>query len=319
MSILIPHRSYSTIIPSPPLYDSEAHSHRLGVLISAVIEGTPLHCNSGDGVSVKEHLDSVYHRVKNNCCESLELLQNIALGKGKIATLALDYICRIVCQDEDGTANVAKKASALCQSLITDFPQWINNTFLQDRFTLLFIAGTRLKDEGPFADNIPALVKEKIMQLDHLPVKPKWYTPHQGVFDAVNYTTFNDNNRQLRYALPQDGACQFRAALMLQDRNENWLEVDKSIILQEIKTTDWESKIQLAIKSAIASMGEIYGYFPVADGECVDAMIYNNTIANGYFTLYSPLGVREALPEALRKIKYQENGNDYLSDMSFEQ
>ncbi|WP_196907170.1 hypothetical protein [Candidatus Symbiopectobacterium sp. 'North America'] len=29
--------------------------------------------------------------------------------------------------------------------------------------------------------------------------------------------------------------------------------------------------------------------------------------------------MREALPEALRKIKYQESGNDYLSDMSFEQ
>lgn len=194
-----------------------------------------MHCDGGDGATIKQHLDSVYHRAKNNCCESIELLQNIALGKGEIATLTQDYLCRIVCQDEDGAANVAKKARAQCQSLITDFPQWINNTFLQDRFALLFIAGTHLKDEEPCTDNIPALVKEKIMDLDSLPVKPKWYTPEQGTFDAVDYATFNDNNRQLRYMLPQDGACQFRAALMLRDRNENWLDVDKSVILQEIK------------------------------------------------------------------------------------
>ncbi|WP_440864138.1 hypothetical protein [Symbiopectobacterium purcellii] len=292
MSILIPHRSCSTLIPSSPLYDSDAHSHRLGVLISAAIEGTPLHCDGGDGTTIKQHLDSVYHRAKNNCCESIELLQNIALGKGEIATLTQDYLWRIVCQDDDGAANVAKKARAQCQSLITDFPQWINNAFLQDRFALLFIAGTHLKDEEPCTDNIPALVKEKIMDLDRLPVKPKWYTPEQGTFDAVDYATFNDNNRQLRYVLPEDGACQFRAALMLRDRNENWLEVDKSVILQEIKTTDWEPKIQMAIKNAIANMGEVYGYSPVTDGESVEAIIYNNTIANGAFTLYSPLAVR---------------------------
>lgn len=315
MPILTPCRSHPTLIPSSPLYGSETNSHRLGVLISAAIEGTPLHRDSGDGVSVKEHLDSVYHRAKNNCCESLELLQNIALGKGEIATLAQDYLCRIVCQDEGGSAHVAKRARAQCQSLITDFPQWINTTFLQDRFTLLFIAGTYLKDEGPHADNIPALVKEKIVRLDHFPVKPKWYTPQHGTFDAVDYATFSDNNRQLRYALPQDGACQFRAALMLRDRNENWLDVDKSIILQEIKTTDWEPKIQMAIKNAITGMSELYGYFPVSDGESVDAIIYNNTIASGDFSLYSPQAVRDAL----RKIKYQKKDNDYLSDMSFEQ
>lgn len=275
--------------------------------------------DGGDGTTVKEHLDSVYLQAKSNCCESLELLQNIALGKGEIATLAQDYLCRIVCQDEGGAANVAKKARAQCQSLITDFPQCINNTFLQDRFTLLFIAGTHLKDEGPYTDNVPALVKEKIMQFDELPVKPKWYTPQQGTFDAVDYATFSDNNRQLRYTLPEDGACQFRAALMLRDRNENWLSADKSIILQEIKTTDWEPKIKMAIKNATTSMGEIYGYFPVTSGESVDAIIYKNTIANGEFSLYSPEAVRDALPNALRKVKYQKNGNAYLSDMSYEQ
>lgn len=319
MSILVPHRSCSSLIPSSPFYDSKLHSHRLDVLISAAIEGTSLHRDGGDGLSVKQHLDSVYHQAKNNCGESLELLQNIALGKGEVATLAQDHLCRIVCQDEGGTADVAQQARAQCQSLITDFPQWINNTFLQDRFTLLFIAGTHLKDEGPCVDNIPALVKEKIMQLDGLPIKPKWYTPQQGTFDAVDYATFNHNNGQLRYALSEDGACQFRAALMLHDRDESWLDVDKSVILREIENNGWEPKIHAAINNAIENMGEIYGYLSMSDGECVDALIYNNTIANGEFTLYSPQAVREALPEALRKIKYQKNGNDYLSDMSVEQ
>lgn len=278
-----------------------------------------MHCEDGDGITVKQHLDSVYHQATSHCCESLELLQNIALGKGEVATLAQDYLCRIVCQVGGGTADAAQKARAQCQSLITDFPQWINNTFLEDRFTLLFIAGTHLKDEESGVDNIPALVKEKIMQLDHLPIKPKWYTPQQGTFEAVDYTTFNDNNRQLRYALPRDGACQFRAALMLRDRNENWLDVDKSVILREIQDNGWEPKIHRAIKNAIVNMGEIYGYFPEAKGECVDVMIYNNTIANGDFTLYSPQAVREALPETLRKIQHREDGDEYWSDMSIEQ
>ncbi|MFT8211419.1 MAG: hypothetical protein ACMZI0_14185 [Symbiopectobacterium sp.] len=157
------------------------------------------------------------------------------MGKSEVSTLAQDHLCRIVCQDDGVDAEVAEKARAQCQSLITDYPQWVNNTFLQDRFKLLFIAGTHLKDEGPYMDNIPVQVKEKIMQIDTLPVKPKWFIPQQGGFDALNYATFRENDSQLRYSLREDGACQFRAALMLHDKNEIWLDVDKSVILQEIK------------------------------------------------------------------------------------
>ncbi|MFT8211420.1 MAG: hypothetical protein ACMZI0_14190 [Symbiopectobacterium sp.] len=66
-------------------------------------------------------------------------------------------------------------------------------------------------------------------------------------------------------------------------------------------------------------MGEIYGYSPIADGKSVGAIIYNNTIANGDFTLHSPQAIRDALPESLRKINHGDDGNEYLSDMSLEQ
>lgn len=319
MPLSVSHRVPPSLNQSPYSSDLKWGENILNTLISAVVAESPLHCRNDEGGTIKEHLDTVYHHATNNCYESIELLQNLAMGKGEVAMLAQEYLCRIVCQDEGIATEVAQKARAMCQSLLIDFPQWVNDDYLQDRFKLLFVAGAHIKEEGLNLDNIPALVKEKITQVDSLPVKPKWYTPQEGRFNAIDYATFSEDDRQLRYSLPEDGACQFRAALMLRDQSERWLNVDKKYILREIKNNGWESKIQTAIKNAVERMGEIYQYYPVTQGETVEKLIYNDTIANGAFTLYSPHAIRDALPKELRKINQAKNGNDTLSEMTPEQ
>lgn len=105
------------------------------------------------------------------------------------------------------------------------------------------------------------------------------------------------------YVVAADGACQFRASLAVLTRDKAWIDSNaksKRDVLNAIRANDWDSEIKKSIGRAyeyicdckVPTTKRINDFFARADAA---ATIYNNTIGNMKFNLYTDSGIGAAI------------------------
>jgi len=289
------------------IYTSDAANNPVDALFRAAIDELPLRAQLADGSSPETLMDALYASAKMNNQESIEVLHNLALGRGEIAGRAQDMLCRIICREDDATHDAALSVRQGCQSVLDgEIGAELERT-ANDTPAWLFAASSMIPGDGSrFADFIPESVRDKVKNYNKKAVKALWFTANSsGVFDGnVNYESIALNNDKLLYSVRDDGACLFRAAYALSNKCSSWArDADKATLLNEIKYRHHDLLIVEAIKSSFLYMKEeaclaipsrLDAFFREKD---YAEKIYQSTIASGEFTLYSPIGLGNAIDQ----------------------
>lgn len=268
---------------------------------------TALNKDLGDGVTAKEHLDALFNLAKKNHHESIELLQNLALGNGEVSSYAQNLLCKIllVRDGDGGSYQAACTVRTGCQKLITSFSSNIvTNEILNSQPKLLLLASSKIDGDGANHDSIPKIIKSKVTSFDATEYKPLWWLNSKlenGVFNNPCFSTIIEKDYLVKkYILPDDGACQFRASLMLKTRDEHWFKADKKEILQEVMV--FEDTVKNIINESVKYINDIGFTIPKRfdsffKNKDFPSKIYSKTIATGEFTLYSPKGIESSIGE----------------------
>ena len=120
--------------------------------------------------------------------------------------------------------------------------------------------------------------------------------------DGVNLPNQNMNKIK-EYSVKDDGACLFRAIATLLTRQKEWLrKATKEVLLEFLNESNISKQIFNAIKNSINSMkennipgSELADCFSKNYSTSLEELIFQETIANSDFTLWSPVGVAKAL------------------------
>ncbi len=293
----------NNISPNTSLYSHGAHNESIDQLLSAATNQKRLNENLGEA-TVKDHLDALFNLSKGNNQDSIELLQNLALADGEISSYAQNLICKLIAKHDGTTYQAACSARSGCQKLVAGTSSKIvSNEMLNNNPKILLAAGSKIDGEGSNRDPIPQTVKSKVNQFNDMKERPQWWLdakPHDGVFNKVDLSSIEKKDYLvIKHRIPDDGACQFRAALVLRDKNEKWLSATKNEIKNELENK--KECIHTIIKDTVAHLNsaelipERFKAFFSKDG--FEEAIYNKTIGTGDFTLYSPTGVASSIGE----------------------
>lgn len=257
-------------------------------------------------MTAQKSLDKLFKLAKDNNYDSIELLQNIALGEGEIADYAQHKLCQILFRCDGGSYKAASSVRSLCQNLIIDYSNTlINYDFLADHPKILLIASAKIEGEEMKPDAIPQTIRSRVVRFDSQKEKPQWWSdnsPKNGVFYISGSDLITSNIFLVRkYSLPDDGACQFRAAFILRDKNANWLNASKEDILIEVSKNknliiDGINESVSYLKNIIPVPAWFEDFFAKSDFANI---IYKATIESGDFTLYSPHGIALAIEEVM--------------------
>src|SRR5574344_1247734 len=293
----------NNISPNTSIYSHGAHNESIDQLLSAATNQKRLNENLGEA-TVKDHLDALFNLSKGNNQDSIELLQNLALAGGEISSYAQNLICKLIAKHDGTTYQAACSARSGCQRLVAGTSSKIvSNEMLNNNPKILLAAGSRIDGEGPNRDPIPQAVKSKVNQFNDMKERPQWWLdakPHDGVFNKVDLSNIEKKDYLvIRHRIPDDGACQFRAALVLRDKDEKWLHATKNEIRSELEKK--KACICAIIKDTVDTLDSA-GIIPA---RCKDFFsengfeekIYNKPIGTSDFTLYTPIGVESSIGE----------------------
>ncbi|RTZ16643.1 hypothetical protein EJ063_07560 [Vibrio aquaticus] len=246
----------SSISPSRSIYEVGEHNKVVSELLFASNDKKKLDFKLGNE-TVKEHLNALFELSKKNSQESIELLQNLALGNGEIASYSQDLLCKLLMVRDGVTHEIANTVRAGCQKLITDFSSSVTTQEVIDSHPkLLLLASTKIHDQT--FDDIPNTVKESVKKFDAYNEKPQWWRdnkPNNGVFDADSLLSIVDASEPQRrkVQVTSDGMCFFRA--ILTDTNHDVKYADKEKvstedIINNIKA-NYESQLDASIDEAL--------------------------------------------------------------------
>lgn len=293
----------NNIPPNTSIYSNGAHNESIEQLFSAAINKKCLNEKLGN-TTAKDHLDALFNLSKENNTDSIELLQNLALADGEISSYAQNLICKLIAMHDGATYQAACSARSGCQKLVSEFSSnVVSNEMLNNNPKILLAASSKIDGEGTNRDPIPPMVKTKVNHYNKMEEKPQWWLdskPHDGVFNTIHLSSIeNKDYLVIRHRIPDDGACQFRAAFALNHKDEKWLRVTKDEIKNELKPH--KACIHGIIKDTVNyldSVGMVPDKFKSFFSESgFEEKIYNKTIETGDFTLYSPKGVESSIGE----------------------
>lgn len=250
---------------------------------------------AGSGRTVAECLSAL---VESGNPEDFEFVMNCAAGTGDVAMCAKSLLARQFADNAD--PGILSQIRQMAQSQI----ELMGNSFVlqaKAQPEMLLLAGTVL--EGEVGDAaIPPSVKEAIREFDQSEWRPVWWIKQPPGADGVFSSDAIKKLKQGFDGIPAhakvipvkgDGSCLFRSSLAIHLGEERW--VDKSVTKGEIfgKLIDlgWDAKIKGAIKVAYE---DLCSFMPPSD-EVAQAFdvdkLFDRTIANLDFTLYSPHGI----------------------------
>ena len=288
--------SISTIGIDNSFYTSQTHNSTLVDFMGAASSENAMLDTRKNGCSLREQLDDLYSLAKQNHQESIELLQNIAMGRGEIATYAQDKLFSILCRQEDASRDAAAFVREGCQNIIMKY----SNIADANNPKLLLLASARIdENEKNTADFVPAYIKDSVKKLAGANTSPAWFTPSStGIFEHIDYDRIKSDDRS-RFRVKNDGACQFRTAFALRDHNKSWLTNEKAVVMAEINK-NYKNTIIDSIKIASAGATEALEIIPARFRDFFKQndfceIIYQKTIASGDFNLYSPNGIGSAI------------------------
>jgi len=294
--------SLTNMPPNRSIYSEENQNIDIDKLISSATATKKVPLNE----SRKNDLDALFTLAKNNDEDSIELLQNLSLSEGEIASYAQHLLCKLIAREDGTSYDAACSARSGCQKLITNFSGGvITNKILEDNPKLLLVAGSKIEGDGPHLELIPLQVKSKIKNFDNKHTKPQWWHEtklEDGQFETPKPSTIKNKDYWVKeHKLPDDGACQFRAAFTLRDKDDKWLSASKEDILNEVRKQN--EPIKQSITTSFSYITEeaglvipkrFKGFF---EQENFEEAIYNKTINSGDFNLYSPTGIASAISE----------------------
>lgn len=293
----------NNISPNTSIYSSGAHNESIDQLLSAATNKKCLNENLGN-TTVKDHLDALFNLSKTNNQDSIELLQNLALADGEISSYAQNLICKLIARHDGATYQSACSARSGCQMLVAGISrEFVSDEMLHNNPKILLAAASNIDGDAPHLDPIPQTVKSKVNQFNDMKERPQWWLdskPHDGVFNKVDLSSVEKKDYLvIKYSIPNDGACQFRAALALSDKDEKWLHATKNEIRSELEKK--KACICAIIKDTVDTLdsaGIIPDRFKDFFSENgFEEKIYNKTIGTSDFTLYTPIGVASSIGE----------------------
>ena len=307
--------SITNMPPNRSIYSEGEHNIAINNLIASATQKVPLN------ESQKNDLDALFTLAKSNDQDSIELLQNLSLSAGEVSSYAQHLLCKLIAKEDGASYEAACSARSGCQSLITSFSDGIiTNKILEDNPKLLLVAGSKIEGDGPYREPIPLQVKSKIISFDEKDVKPQWWHEtklEDGQFETPKPSTIKDKDYWVKeHKLPDDGACQFRAAFTLRDKDDRWLSASKEDIRDEIEKTPVLVKQAIYdsvtfLKAADLIPDRFKDFF---DEEGFEDGVYDKTIKSGDFNLYSPRGIESALGEFPRLTSEEEEFLSTLAD-----
>jgi len=290
--------SITNMPPNRSIYSEGEHNIAINKLIASATEKVQLN------ESLKNDLDALFALAKSNDQDSIELLQNLSLSDGEVSSYTQHLLCKLIAKKDGVSYDAACSARSGCQSLITNFSSGIiTNKILEDKPKLLLVAGSKIEGDGPYREPIPPQVKAKIKSFDDKDVKPRWWHEtklEDGQFETPKPSTIKDKDYLVKeHKLPDDGACQFRAAFTLRDQDDKWLIASKEDIRDEIEKNP--VSVKKAIHNSVTFLkgsdlipDRFENFF---DKEGFEEHVYDKTIKSGDFNLYSPRGIESALGE----------------------
>ncbi|WP_224717961.1 hypothetical protein [Pectobacterium versatile] len=278
---------------------SEKGRNTIDGLLNAVSDQCTLNHRLKDGCTVRESLEALYALAKLNHRESIELLLNIAMGQGETASYTQQSLCKIVSRKDDAPYEAARTVREGCQNAIIDFNGKNLGFNANENPKIVFASGKKLSDDEDMAQTIPVAVQEEIQNLNDATIKPAWFEASENHYfdEQVKFDDILAKDDYLKYTLPSDGACQFRAMLMLRDNNTQWLHASKDEIAEAIPRNDVLTAIEHALNQLVDKAGmpiprKFAAFF---ESENFASSIYQETIASGNFTLYSPEGINSSI------------------------
>lgn len=294
------------------IYSESEHNPAIDCLLNGATSSMKLEDKLNDDSTAQEYLDMLFSLAKGDHQESIELLLNLALSEGEVASYAQDLLCTLIAREKD---DISYKAACSVRSgsqvLATQFSSsLITDEILDTHPKLLLFAASKITGDEGKADTIPSLlVKSKIQSFDSKPIKPQWWLDtklEDGQFATPNPAVVKDKDYLVeKIILPDDGACQFRAAFALKHKTKHWLTADKAEILNEIEkpTNCYDSMIKKSISDALTQIigtgFKLPHTFESAFNEQdFEDTIYNKTIKSRDFTLYSPSGIESAIDKS---------------------
>lgn len=169
---------------------------------------------------------------------------------------------------------------------------------------LLFAATVRVGNENNHADGVPGIIRDKVKALDSSKQAPGWFSPKGGVFSPISSDKIRDLDNFIRYDVAGDGSCLFRAIFASgADKDLSWAKCDKERVRAQLAE---QGENQAKVKNAIAQAcnnqhirdEDISPRLKEAlfSGDAsVANRLFNETIASGKFSYYTPDGILLAL------------------------
>ncbi|WP_114786173.1 hypothetical protein [Vibrio tetraodonis] len=307
--------SITNMPPNSSIYSEGEHNIAINNLIASATQKVPLN------ESQKNDLDALFTLAKSNVQDSIELLQNLSVSDGEVSSYAQHLLCKLIAKEDGASYDAACSARSGCQSMITNFSdRIITNKMLEDNPKLLLVAGSKIEGDGPYREPIPLQVKSKIVSFDEKDVKPQWWHEtklEDGQFETPKPSTIKDKDYWVKeHKLPDDGACQFRAAFTLRDKDAKWLSASKEDIRDEIEKKPMS--VKNAIYDSVTFLKEVDlipdRFKRFFDEEGFKDRVYDKTIKSGDFNLYSPRGIESALGEFTTLTSEEEEFLSTLAD-----
>ncbi|SUX55949.1 YopJ family acetyltransferase [Chromobacterium vaccinii] len=209
------------------LYAHPLHQSVTNELFSKANENLSLSQGLAKGHTVQSYLSALTVRAENGCGESIELLMNLALGKGEVANYAQERLCSVMYGADSSKYAVANAIRSCAQNAVImgeasqDFlskqglaakGNILTQDFFNDSPKILLIAAARIDGDGEHLDPIPGLVKDHVNTFSEKGQVPAWwdkFPPEAGVFSKENMQGaaklfLQDDNPSTEHAFPEN-------------------------------------------------------------------------------------------------------------------
>ncbi|QND85693.1 Uncharacterized protein ChrSV_3467 [Chromobacterium vaccinii] len=186
------------------LYAHPLHQSVTNELFSKANENLSLSQGLAKGHTVQSYLSALTVRAESGCGESIELLMNLALGKGEVANCAQEGLCSVMYGADSSKYAVANAVRSCAQNAVImgeasqDFlskqglaakGNVLRQDFPNDSPKILLMAAARIDGDGEHLDPIPGLVKDHVNTFSEKGQVPAWwdkFPPEAGVFSKEN-------------------------------------------------------------------------------------------------------------------------------------
>lgn len=261
---------------------------------------------AGTGGTLRQSLQKL---ADSGLSEDYEILMNCAAGSGAIARHAKDLLAtKMAAAANDMPAiGIADTIRSMAQALVCQTSKILGFFNPAEQPELLLMAGTRLPDENDDSA-IPPVVRDNIKVYDQNEWKPAWWNlarpDNNGVFSLASLKSVSGGIGEIPgktrlISIPGDGSCMYRACLMSRLHDESWgisARKSKDDVYKMLDELGWNDQIKKSIDRALDVMQKELCMFTEDFVQSFDKdILFANTIGNQDFSLYSPVGIGDAM------------------------